>query len=137
MAKYALKINCALLQLRDRQQNQSACRHTNAGVTALCSPNSFITTKRMDARLTDINRPDGHQPTESGPAAVPPPLGQQVNVLCPRPNGRISRDSQAAQQESTRQGFFNSAPTPDQGLLKMNSRKLYRDTSEFMGYMKN
>ena len=95
-------------------RTNSACRHINAGVTALCSPNSFNTTKRMDARLTDINRPDGHQPTESGPPAVPPPLGQQVNVLCPRPNGRISRDSRAARQESTCQGFFNSGPTPDQ-----------------------
>ena len=94
-------------------RTNSACRHINASVTAVCSPNSFRTTKKMDARLTDLNRPDGHQPNESGPPAVPPILGQQPTVPCQRPSQRVSRDSRGPQSAATSAGFHNLAPSPD------------------------
>jgi hypothetical protein len=84
-------------------RTNSACRHINASVTAVCSPNSFRTTKKMDARLTDVNRPDGHQPTESGPPAVPA-VAQQATVPCQRPNQRVSRDSRGRQSAATSAG---------------------------------
>ena len=94
-------------------RTNSACRHINASVTAVCSPNSFRTTKKMDARLTDVNRPDGHQPTESGPPAVPPTLVQQATVPCQRPHQRVSRDSRGRQRAATSAGFHNLAPSLD------------------------
>ena len=93
-------------------RTNSACRHINASVTAVCSPNSFRTTKKMDARLTDVNRPDGHQPTESGPPAVPA-VAQQATVPCQRPNQRVSRDSRGRQSAATSAGFHNLAPSHD------------------------
>ena len=100
-------------------RTNSACRHINASVTALCSPNSFRTTKKMDARLTDLNRPDGHQPTESGPSAVPPTVAQQVTVPCQRPHQRVSRDSRGPQRAAMSEGFHNLAPSPDPDFRAM------------------
>ena len=100
-------------------RTNSACRHINASVTALCSPNSFRTTKKMDARLTDLNRPDGHQPTENGPPAVPPTVAQQVTVPCQRPHQRVSRDSRGPQRAAMPEGFHNLAPSPDPDFRAM------------------
>ena len=93
-------------------RTNSACRHVNGAVTALCSPNSFRTTKRKEARLLDLNRPDEHQPRFAGPPAVPPSDPAHVTTPCQRAPP-VSRDTRIHVRDDICAGFYNAEPTID------------------------
>ena len=93
-------------------RTNSACRHVNAAVTALCSPNSFRTTKRKEARLLDLNRPDEQQPRSAGPPAVPPSDPAHVTIPCQRAPP-VSRDTRIHVRDDLCAGFYNDEPSID------------------------
>jgi hypothetical protein len=68
---------------RSGKRTNAGCCHVTASTMALCCPGAFRTSKKKDARLYDINRPDAQQPSSAGTPAVDIVTPAQAVQPCP------------------------------------------------------